>query len=230
MLGGGATLAWTPRARADCDHLGRAFASCGQIRALLLRLKAAAAAAAVPARYALCLSVRSDRIGDIRGLPRSAAPSSRVLCRARLFGLAAVAALFLIMPFLDVAGCGLMTAAILGFLGARRVFLHEPACVRVPPRTAARVTFWHESAIRLSQRPPFNQRVLGLNPRAPTASNPARRIDQRGRRIAGAAMLSIITLTQAGLPLASARSIAPGRSAARSTSSPWPPSAATTWS
>ncbi len=49
-------------------------------------------------------------------------------------------------------------------------------------------------------------------------------------RIAGAAMLSIITLMQAGLPLASARSIAPGRSAARSTCSPWPPSAATTWS
>ena len=47
-------------------------------------------------------------------------------------------------------------------------------------------------------------------------------------RIAGAAMLSIITLMQAGLPLASARSIAPGRSAARSTCSPWPPSAATT--
>jgi hypothetical protein len=47
-------------------------------------------------------------------------------------GLAAVAALFLIMPFLDVP-VGLMTAAILGFLIARRVFLHEPACVRVPP-------------------------------------------------------------------------------------------------
>ena len=46
-------------------------------------------------------------------------------------------------------------------------------------------------------------------------------------RITGAAMLSIITLMQAGLPLASARSIAPGRSAARSTYSPWPPSAAT---
>ena len=47
-------------------------------------------------------------------------------------------------------------------------------------------------------------------------------------RITGAAMLSIITLMQAGLPLASARSIAPGRSAALSTYSPWPPSAATT--
>src|ERR1051326_3025793 len=48
------------------------------------------------------------------------------------------------------------------------------------------------------------------------------------RRITGAAMLSIITLMQAGLPQLSARSMAPGRSAARSTSSPCPPSAAAT--
>src|SRR5882724_2085742 len=40
------------------------------------------------------------------------------------------------------------------------------------------------------------------------------------RRITGAAMLSIMMLMQEGLPLASARSIAPGKSAARSTNSP----------
>ena len=48
------------------------------------------------------------------------------------------------------------------------------------------------------------------------------------RRITGAGTRSIITLTQAGLPLASARSSAGPSSAALVTNSPCPPSACAT--
>ncbi len=47
-------------------------------------------------------------------------------------------------------------------------------------------------------------------------------------RTTGEGMLSIITLMQAGLPLANARSTAPGKSPMLVTNSPWPPTAATT--
>ena len=48
------------------------------------------------------------------------------------------------------------------------------------------------------------------------------------RRTTGDGILSIITFTTAGLPLASDRSIAPDSSSAAVTSSPWPPSAVAT--
>ena len=53
-------------------------------------------------------------------------------------------------------------------------------------------------------------------------------VGQAPARTSGAGIASIITLMQAGLPLAIDRSIAPGRSAALSTNSPCPPRAATT--
>ena len=71
-------------------------------------------------------------------------------------------------------------------------------------------------------------RRIGLDVVGGTAPRGVNRQFRGVRRTVGAGMLSIITLMHAGLPLASERSIAPGISSALCTSSPCPPSAATT--
>lgn len=130
MLGGGATLAWTLQLALTAITAGVLCVMWSNKR-IAFELKAAAAAAAVPLVtpyvYLYDLTVLAISVAFLvrRALVTGFMPGDTI-------GLAAVAALFLIMPFLDVP-VGLMTAAILGFLIARRVFLHEPACVRVPP-------------------------------------------------------------------------------------------------
>ena len=130
MLGGGATLAWTLQLALTAIISGVLCVMWSNTR-IAFELKAAAAAAAVPLVtpyvYLYDLTVLAISVAFLvrRALVTGFMPGATI-------GLAAVAALFLIMPFLDVP-VGLMTAAILGFLIARRVFLHEPACVRVPP-------------------------------------------------------------------------------------------------
>ena len=130
MLGGGATLAWTLQLALTAIISGVLCVMWSNTR-IAFELKAAAAAAAVPLVtpyvYLYDLTVLAISVAFLvrRALVTGFMPGETI-------GLAAVAALFLIMPFLDVP-VGLMTAAILGFLIARRVFLHEPACVRVPP-------------------------------------------------------------------------------------------------
>lgn len=122
MLGGGATLAWTLQLALTAITASVLCVMWCNTR-IAFELKAAAAAAAVP------LATPYVYLYDLTVLAVSAAFLVRRalatgFMQGEAIGLAAVTALFLIMPFLGVP-VGLMTAAILALLIARRVFLHE---------------------------------------------------------------------------------------------------------
>lgn len=111
---------------------------------------------------------------------------------------------------------------------------HNPMTIAHPCRS--RAISWSVSRVGISVGVPWPQSVAALlrvNARVNAFGTPGEGAARRGdshffRRTIGAGVPWIKTLTHAGLPLANARSRAPGKSSFFATNSPWPPKALAT--